>query len=251
MRARSWLRRRFYGTPTPPSTPVVPLPDLVGPRTSRGALAFGYGCAIFLGLALVDETMNVVVGVHSARWDSVDGEIIGEGPELSSSGAMLKRPEVGIRYKYFVQPGDDDENKDEPGAGEFEGTSIYAVPRKGLLTSMGDFLHPPSVTGHHAQVLEKTFPKGSKVKVYYNEESPGRACLIPGLPYPDGCLRLPFYFLGTPFLMVLARSTSVLPVRFALFSLAVLVWTELSEEAETILFDYTTIGDGYTARRPK
>ena len=107
------------------------------------------------------------------------------------------------------------------------------------------------MTGHWAQTLENHFPKGTKVKVYYNEESPGRACLIPGLPYPDGCLRLPFYFLGTPFLMVLARSTMPLPVRFAFFSLAVLLWTEVSEEAETILFDYTHIGEGFTARRIK
>ncbi len=62
----------------------------------------------------------------------MEGEIVSE-PVVSYAGAMLKRREVGIRYRYFVEPGEDDENKDEPGAGHFEEDSLYSTPRKGLM----------------------------------------------------------------------------------------------------------------------
>lgn len=255
-RSTQLLLRRPLGTTIPPAPPIKPLPLGLEPVTGRasiGSSLFGAVVALGLGLAIVDEVMNVVVAVHSARWDSVEGEIVGAAPEVASSGAMLKRPEVGVRYKYFVEPGPDDEDKDEPGAGHFESCAVYAAPRKGLLTSLPDFLkgHDAHHATHFAHALARNFPAGAKVRVYYNAEAPDRSCLIRGLPYPDGPLRLPFYMLGTPVLMAVARSSLPIPVRFAFFTLGILVWTEVSEDAETILFDYTRIGEGYTARKLK
>ncbi len=95
-------------------------------------------------------------------------------PVVSYAGAMLMRREVGVRYKYFVQPGEDDEAKDEPGAGEHEEDSLYATPRKGLLTGLVDFVVEPDPQGEFGRQLAELYPVGSKVKVYYNSESPSR-----------------------------------------------------------------------------
>lgn len=204
-------------------------------RTSTFVNALGGAAALLLIGAFIDETINVVVGISSSSWESVEGEIVSE-PVVAFAGAMLPRREVGIRYRYFVQPGEDDENKDEPGAGHFEEDSLFATPRKGLMTGLVDFFREPDPTGPFGRELAALYPVGSKVTVFYNSEAPNRACLVPGLPAPDGSLRVPFYLMGVPFLMALARSRMALPVRFSFFALAVLLWTELSEESESVFY---------------
>ena len=48
----------------------------------------------------------------------------------------------------------------------------------------------PDPKGEFGSQLKDFYPVGSKVKVYYNSESPNRACLVPGLPVPDGKKKL-------------------------------------------------------------
>ncbi len=178
--------------------------ELQHPRkSSKVVTGLGFAAALLLAGAFIDEAINVAVGLHSSTWDAVEGEIVSE-PVVSYAGAMLKRREVG-RYKYYVEPGEDDENKDEPGAGHFEEDSLFATPRKGLLTGLIDFVVEPDPKGDFGRQLAEFYPVGSKVKVYYNSESPSRACLVPGLPIPNGPFRLPFYLAGVPFLMAIAR----------------------------------------------
>ena len=192
--------------------------------------------AVVLGAAFVDEVLNVIVGIKSSEWDYTEGEIVSE-PIVSYAGAMIKRREVGIQYKYFVEPeddDDDDDDDDDPDAGHYLEDSIWATPRKGLLTGLIDFIVEPDPKGPFGQQLAELYPIGSKVRVYYNSESPSRACLVPGLAVPNGSFRLPFYLVGVPALMGVARSKMALPVRFAFFAIGVLLWTEVSEESEKI-----------------
>ena len=90
--------------------------ELQHPRkSSKVVTGLGFAAALLLAGAFIDEAINVAVGLHSSTWEAVEGEIVSE-PVVSYAGAMLKRREIGVRYKYFVEPGEDDENKDEPGA---------------------------------------------------------------------------------------------------------------------------------------
>jgi hypothetical protein len=58
--------------------------------------------------------------------------------------------------RYFVEPDEDDENKDEPGAGHYEEDSLFSTPRKGLLTGLVDFFVVPDVHGQFGQVFCST-----------------------------------------------------------------------------------------------
>jgi hypothetical protein len=78
--------------------------ELQHPRkSSKFVTGMGFAAALLLAGAFIDEAINVAVGLHSSTWEAVEGEIVSE-PVVSFAGAMLKRREVGIRYKYYVEP---------------------------------------------------------------------------------------------------------------------------------------------------
>ena len=123
--------RRVFGTgsrrsfsATPPQQPMQPVVNqariadlerkLMEKTEKTSALVNVLGAlgAIVLGGAFIDEVLNVIVGLKSAEWDHVEGEIISE-PVVSYAGAMIKRREVGITYKYFVESDDDDDDEDD------------------------------------------------------------------------------------------------------------------------------------------
>jgi hypothetical protein len=64
------------------TTTVLPPGLAAAPKARVGSSVFGAVAALFLGAAIVDESINVVVGFHSSRWDYVEGEITGEGVEV-------------------------------------------------------------------------------------------------------------------------------------------------------------------------